>query len=336
MSLDLVSCTNRAHVTATLPITHRCPFRDELDEGTVTVSWATTHHLTIELHSLAAFLAGFADLEISHEDITVRILDRLQSAAEGRAPFSVTDVEVSTRWNTAGAEVVVTSAVPRERVLGSGAGDRRRTGRVHPPGRLPLPRLRHRRRGAGVAAAVPGWCRVSSPAPEPSMPDADHQRAAALLRAAADALIDAGWDGSGCNVGYAADEFGACTPDDRDLIAAERILEAARRATEREPQDEDLRDLTAKSEWVATLWQDWQQWRRDGVRKLSPHLHDAIEDLAQHVAAERARRETGEALSAAVPPADADAAASASEPRRVADGRPGAPHGASQGEGSGR
>ena len=121
MSLDFVSSANRVRVTATFPLTHRCPFRDELDEGTVTVSWTTVHHLTIELHSLAHYLAEFRDVAISHENITVRILDELQTSASNGSPFSVADLEVSTAWRTAGAEVVVTSAVPRERLIGTGA-----------------------------------------------------------------------------------------------------------------------------------------------------------------------------------------------------------------------
>lgn len=112
MSLDFVSSANGLRVTATFPVTHRCPFRDELDEGTVTVSWTTTHHLTIELHSLAAYLTEFRDLAISHEDLTARLLDDLQSAGQGRSPFSVTEVEVSTAWTTAGAAVTA-RALPR-------------------------------------------------------------------------------------------------------------------------------------------------------------------------------------------------------------------------------
>jgi NADPH-dependent 7-cyano-7-deazaguanine reductase QueF len=101
-------------VTATFPLTHLCPFAQEIDRGSVTISW-TTLAGTIELHSLRDYLAGFAVVAASHEEITGRIEEDLLM------PDVIADVQVTTRWQTAGAEVVVTSAVPGERVEPAGA-----------------------------------------------------------------------------------------------------------------------------------------------------------------------------------------------------------------------
>jgi hypothetical protein len=49
---------------------------------------------------------------------------------------------------------------------------------------------------------------------------------------------------------------------------------------EPEPFTFRIGELGPKAELVARLWRDWPQERRDGVRGLSEHLHDAIEDLA--------------------------------------------------------
>lgn len=83
-------------VTATGPIRHMCPFRHEVDEGTVSVSWRV-NGATFELHDLAEYLTSFRDLTISHEELTARIYAHLGGWA----------VNVTTRWVTAGLEVTV-------------------------------------------------------------------------------------------------------------------------------------------------------------------------------------------------------------------------------------
>lgn len=88
-------------VTATGPLTHRCPHVDEVDTGTVTVTW-TTAGQTIELHSLRAWLDSFADVRTSHEAITAGIETALQLPG-------IVDVAVETTWTTAGMAVAATS-----------------------------------------------------------------------------------------------------------------------------------------------------------------------------------------------------------------------------------
>lgn len=97
-----VTCESQVAVTATFPLVHRCPHRDETDRGTATISWIT-HGYTFELHALAEWLSWFADKATSHEDLTETIRDLL--TFDGGA--GVRDVQVVTRWSTAGAEVVV-------------------------------------------------------------------------------------------------------------------------------------------------------------------------------------------------------------------------------------
>lgn len=85
-------------ITVTSPLRHLCPFVDEVDNGTVTITWRAKGK-TFELHSLRAYLDGWKDSEISHEDITDII----------RRDLSVTPlieiVEVRSAWDTAGMAV---------------------------------------------------------------------------------------------------------------------------------------------------------------------------------------------------------------------------------------
>lgn len=106
-------CASRVTMTATFPLVHRCPFVPEVDEGTAEITW-TTASATLELHGLAAWLDSFCEEEISHEALTAHIADHL-GTFDG-----IADVQVVTRWTTAGAEVVV-RAIPREPVHASGA-----------------------------------------------------------------------------------------------------------------------------------------------------------------------------------------------------------------------
>lgn len=103
-----IPCAGMVEMTAALPLTHRCPFREETDRGSVTLAWRTAGS-TLELHALAVWLDGYADAKLSHEDVTADICDRL-AAQDG-----IGDVRVTTRWNTAGAEVTV-DAVSGERL----------------------------------------------------------------------------------------------------------------------------------------------------------------------------------------------------------------------------
>lgn len=86
---------------ASAPARHLCPFKDEVDVGTLVFRWNTGSGLTIELHSLAAWVAVWNDHVISHEDLVNGAYDALRHA--GVRPLAVT-------WNgqTAGMDVAVT------------------------------------------------------------------------------------------------------------------------------------------------------------------------------------------------------------------------------------
>jgi NADPH-dependent 7-cyano-7-deazaguanine reductase QueF len=72
-------------------LVHRCPFRDELDVGTVELTFDGP---AVELHALGTLLASFAAQKITHEDLTELL------ATE-------TGASVVTRWTTAGLGVEV-------------------------------------------------------------------------------------------------------------------------------------------------------------------------------------------------------------------------------------
>lgn len=96
-------------VTVTGELTHLCPFKDEVDFGRITVSW-TCAGATLELHTLRSQLDRWADTVVSHEELT-RTIERELSQVPG-----ITEVAVSTQWDTAGFQVGVTSEVPRDGV----------------------------------------------------------------------------------------------------------------------------------------------------------------------------------------------------------------------------
>lgn len=83
---------------------HLCPHVEEIDYGTVEITWRVDGS-TYELHSLAEYLRGFKDSEISHEQITDRIRHDL-SVNEG-----IELVSVETTWGTAGMEVRCSTSV---------------------------------------------------------------------------------------------------------------------------------------------------------------------------------------------------------------------------------
>lgn len=85
-------------VTVTGPVTKRCPYRDEPDEGTVEMQFRVLSGDAPELHGLADELASTSGEAISHEDYT----RALYAAWFPRGLRSV-----RTTWNTAGLEVTV-------------------------------------------------------------------------------------------------------------------------------------------------------------------------------------------------------------------------------------
>ena len=94
---------------ATSPIVHLCPFKDEVDNGEITVTWVTLNG-TIELHSLRDYFKTFAESQISHESLTDTIRRELQ-----RIP-SIRALDVVTTWTTAEMDVTCsTSQTPAAR-----------------------------------------------------------------------------------------------------------------------------------------------------------------------------------------------------------------------------
>lgn len=96
-----VPCPAVVRVSITASASHRCPYRDEMDHGTVRVSWTTSFGETVELHALAALIHGRADAEISHEQWTAAIAAQIGSAVV------VADLTVTSEWATAGLDVSV-------------------------------------------------------------------------------------------------------------------------------------------------------------------------------------------------------------------------------------
>lgn len=95
--------STRVNVSATFE--HRCPFVDEIDKGSISITW-DTQGKTIELHSLAAWLDTFKERRISHEDLTQLVREEL-------ATPGIEVIAVSTTWRTADLGVRV-DAVFRE------------------------------------------------------------------------------------------------------------------------------------------------------------------------------------------------------------------------------
>lgn len=87
----------RAEVT--MPLTHLCPFRDEVDNGTATLRWLVDER-TLELHSVRRWLDSFARVVASHESVTGTLHDTLSQ-------LNLPGVSVTTRWETAGGAVVI-------------------------------------------------------------------------------------------------------------------------------------------------------------------------------------------------------------------------------------
>ena len=98
-ALSIESCDSvGVIVTATGHLNHLCPFRDEPDAGLVSVSWVSDGE-TLELHSLREYLDTFSQERVSHEELTTRISQDIESAG-------IKVVAVETEWVTAGMKVV--------------------------------------------------------------------------------------------------------------------------------------------------------------------------------------------------------------------------------------
>lgn len=94
-TVTIVPVEANATLTATADIQHLCPFVNEVDNGTVTITWKA-EGWTIELHSLRAYLNTFHDREISHEELTEEV------RAELNSHHGISIETVNTTWRTAG------------------------------------------------------------------------------------------------------------------------------------------------------------------------------------------------------------------------------------------
>lgn len=94
-------------VTTYADLTHLCPFVDEVDRGTVKLTWRVDGQ-TLELHSVRAYLDGFATSRLSHEEVTNRIGHDIASIP------GVELIEVTTAWDTAGMEVTCATSPTRQ------------------------------------------------------------------------------------------------------------------------------------------------------------------------------------------------------------------------------
>jgi NADPH-dependent 7-cyano-7-deazaguanine reductase QueF len=95
----LVDAGAPALVTVTMPAFHMCPFKDEEDEGDLTVTWHAGAQ-TVEIHSFAAWLHSLDQWRVSHEAFTYHVRETLESVG-------VRVEAVTTRWDTGGATVEV-------------------------------------------------------------------------------------------------------------------------------------------------------------------------------------------------------------------------------------
>jgi NADPH-dependent 7-cyano-7-deazaguanine reductase QueF len=98
-----VSAPAAVNMSITAPAQHLCPFVNEVDAGTVTISWETAG-ATFELHSLRAYIESFTEAEISHEELTDTIRNVLSEAP------GITSFAVQSSWTTAGMEVTCSSS----------------------------------------------------------------------------------------------------------------------------------------------------------------------------------------------------------------------------------
>lgn len=98
-----VPSTAEVRMTVTAEVQHLCPFVNEVDNGTVTVTWRT-NGATFELHSLREYLNGFKNSEISHEMLTDLIRHDL-AVTQG-----VEVLAVESTWDTAGMEVMCSTS----------------------------------------------------------------------------------------------------------------------------------------------------------------------------------------------------------------------------------
>jgi NADPH-dependent 7-cyano-7-deazaguanine reductase QueF len=98
--LVVVAAPAGAVVTATGEVSHLCPYKDEEDEGTVTIRWRTITS-TIELHSLRTYIDLFDEALVSHELLADQFTEDISRLG------GIELLDITLRFPTAGFEVTV-------------------------------------------------------------------------------------------------------------------------------------------------------------------------------------------------------------------------------------
>lgn len=99
-------CSAPVYVEIGARITKLCPFKDEVDYGTVTIGY-WVEGKTLELHALRALLDTYSDKKMTHEDFVNKLAEELTVTLE--SPTAVTS-----KWETAGLCVEVSTATVQE------------------------------------------------------------------------------------------------------------------------------------------------------------------------------------------------------------------------------
>lgn len=102
--INVIPAGDGITVTATGPARHQCPHVNETDDGTITVAWTCTGG-TIELHSLAAYLATYHDTRIDHETY----VEAIRNDIRDHAGDLITDVTVTATFTTVDLTVQATA-----------------------------------------------------------------------------------------------------------------------------------------------------------------------------------------------------------------------------------
>lgn len=90
-------------VTITADLTHLCPFVNEIDHGSITITYRIAGN-TLELHALRDWFNGFKDSHITHEGLTDLIRHHLATLP------GIEVIDVRTNWTTAGMDVTCSTS----------------------------------------------------------------------------------------------------------------------------------------------------------------------------------------------------------------------------------
>lgn len=83
-------------VRITADVAKLCPVKDEIDTGTVTLTYQTEGS-ALELHGLRAYLDRYATVRLSHEEFTRRVAD--DTGAEVESAWTTADMKVTCTWD---------------------------------------------------------------------------------------------------------------------------------------------------------------------------------------------------------------------------------------------